>query len=86
MLDLEDISEDIAASNQEFLSDVHAFNGILDSLNDALIHGDIPRQDKELVRLRVYASNFVTTFTNLTDDLGKIVKEYAFLSERNNCK
>jgi len=83
VLDKESISEEIDEGNKEFLSDVGEFNRFVASLREALKSGDIEQQDKDLVTLKVYAMNFVTTFSNLNDELERLVKAYAFLEERN---
>jgi hypothetical protein len=84
VLDEESISEEIDEGNKEFLSDASEFNSIVASLRKALISDDIKQQDKELVTLKVYAMNLVTTFSNLNDELEKLVKAYAFLDERES--
>jgi hypothetical protein len=84
VLDEESVSEEIDKGNKEFISDVGEFNQIVASLRKALISGDIKQQDKELVTLKVYAMNLVTTFSNLNDELDNLVKAYAFLDERSD--
>lgn len=82
VLDQEGVLEEISVANDEYLSDVREFNMILRMFEDAVKDKNISAQDKELVRIKVYAMNLVTTFANLADELGELVKAYAFLDER----